>query len=250
MPIPASVLTYINWLPANLSGATYTTVAPEKPASVTWTFAGSAAIYASSAPWPGGQELVDLNNSGSDAVERTISASDMQATSGRIMIEMEPATVDSVIPWRAEAATVGNGRFRVRRDGSGNLTVTLEYSGFGGLCDVQLGAFPTVAFAVEAIYDLGNATRSQRLRARTWSIGGSPGAFTDNSEPTSASGTTDQFVTTSFGDGGAPGLAIGRVAFSNDITEDLSNLDEGSGGFLAAWAGGANGVISNGARGA
>ena len=200
MAIPASVLLYANWKSANLSGTTYTYTTPEKPNAFTGTFNANNTIVASGgSPWQVGQELVDLDNNFNCAITHTVSSSTIQATSGRIMFELAPTSVATVLV-SIEAATPANGRMRVSRNGGGNLVVSTLCAGGDG--NVDLGAMSSNPFVVEFIYDCNNATRSQRLRARQWDLGGTPGAFSDNTDVSSSASTTDQFTAFNFANNG------------------------------------------------
>jgi hypothetical protein len=235
MAIPASVLTYINWKDANLSGGvTYTTVAPEKPVGLALTFDSDNTIVASGgAPWLVGQEIVDLDNHFTCEITGTISAAHMQATQGRVMWEINPGTTTgSSYPMTTlSAAVAANGRVRVSNTASDTVLAAVSWNG-GNATDIDLGAEPSVPYAVEIIYDTNNATRSQRMFARMWELGSTPPAFTDNSaDAFSAAGTTDEFVSFGIGTGGSlvTDWKMGRIAISNDMAEDLSDLDEGAG---------------------
>jgi hypothetical protein len=232
MAIPTSVLLYTNWLSANLSGGvTYTTVAPEKPVGHVLTFDSDVTLGSGGgAPWLTGQEIADMDNHFSAAITSTLSAATAQASSGRIYAEFNPTTAVSQVFLRLEAATFSNGRVRIQINGAGNVLVGSLCTGGDGLVD--LGTESANPYAVEIIYDTNNATRSQRLRARMWDLGGTPPAFSDNSDVASSAATTDQFTYLQVGDGGdvSTGMKSGRIAISNSITEDLSNLTEGSGG--------------------
>jgi hypothetical protein len=231
MAIPATVQFYTNWLSANLSGGvTYTTVAPEKPVSHVLTFDSDVTLgSAGGAPWLTGQEIADLDNHFTANISSTLSSATIQASSGRMYVEFNPTTATAQMLFKVEAATPANGRVRIRIDSGGNVTVQSLCAGGDGLVD--LGAESTNPYAVEIIYDTNNATRSQRLRARMWDLGGTPPSFSDNTDSFSSASTTDQFTYLQVGDGGdvSTGFKSGRIAISDDITQDLSDLTEGSG---------------------
>jgi hypothetical protein len=124
------------------------------------------------------------------------------------------------------ATTASNGRIRVRRN-TGNLVIDFAWDGNNNFVSVSLGTFPTNPFAVEVIYDATNATDSLKLRARAWDIGATAGSFT-NTGDTATDLATDEFTALSLNDGNQAGPKFGRIAFSNDTTEDLSNLSEGA----------------------
>lgn len=250
MPIPASVLLYANW--GNGTG-TYTAATPDVPNGHTYSFNAGATIgVEAAAPWSG-QSLADLS-AGVRNVSSTVSAATAQATSGRYFFECVPmgsgANGNNCNAFSLYATVDSNGNIRTRRSSAGDTQVLGYWSG-GFQAQVDLGAESANPYCVEVIYDTTNGTDTLRLRARMWDVGGSAPAFT-NCGAGAASAATDQFTTLRLGDdgNGTGALKVGRIAISNDIAEDLSALDESSGGFLAAWAGGANGVISNGARGA
>jgi hypothetical protein len=229
MAIPASVLLYANW--SNGSG-TYTAATPDKPDAHTYSFnAGATIAVEAAAPWSG-QSLAQLE-SGTRNVTSTLSAATAQATSGRYFFECTPIGAagngTNLGMFEIYATVSSNGIIRVRRQNAGNIEVLGYWSG-GYQTTVSLGAESANPYCVEVIYDTTNGTAASRLKARMWDVGGSPPSFTD-SDGTGANAATDQFTTLGIGDGGngTPNFKVGRIAISNDITEDLSALDEGAG---------------------
>jgi hypothetical protein len=93
---------------------------------------------------------------------------------------------------------------------------------------VNLGSYTAgTATVVEIIWDTNNATASQRLRARRWTLGGSPPSFSDTATSSTA-GTQDQQTSLQLGNS-TTGYEIqfGRIIVSDDIAEDLSAVTEG-----------------------
>jgi len=230
MAIPASVTLYVRWTNGQpLSGTTYTAVAPDVPVGHTYTFNNSASLAVEAgSPW-NGQYLAQLDT-GTRFLSSTVSSSTVQATSGRILIEVAPLTVSTGLNenyFRLYATTSNNGEVRVRNSTTDTVNVLGYWSG-GNQVNVSLGAEPSNPFNVEIIYDTNNATASLRMRARMWEIGSSVPSFTDIGAG-SVQNTTDQFTTVEYGDGGgAAGLKANRLIISNDITEDLSAVTESS----------------------
>lgn len=229
MAIPASVLLYANWV--NGTG-TYTAATPDKPNAHSYTFNASASIATeAAAPW-NGQSLAQLN-SGTMNVTSTLSSATVQVTSGRFFYEATPIGAAgngfNLHIFKIVAATSANGEFRVRRSSSGEIHVDGFWNGAQQV-DANLGAESSNPYCVEVIYDTNNATAADRLKARTWDKSGSAGSFTTYGAG-SAQSASDQFTTLNLGMSGTgtPNLKIGRIAISNDIAEDLSNLDEGAG---------------------
>ena len=240
MAIPASVTLYVNWTNGQpLSSGTYTAVTPDKPNAHTWSFASGATLAQdNNSPW-NGRYLANVGASFEHAVTSTVSSSTVQATSGRFYFECTAwSPSGSVTQFALLATSPENGRIRVRNV-SGNIVVGFDWNGFGSFAEVNLGTRPTNPYAVEVIYDSNNGTANQRLRARMWELSGSAGSFTNATSTGGGAATTDQFTSLYVGDNdgnGTPSLQYGRVAFSNDTTEDLSNLDESSGGGAAVYA--------------
>jgi hypothetical protein len=236
MAIPASVLLYTNWKNANFSTPMYTQVSPEKPVGFVWTTHNSVTIGDGADPWPAGQEVCDLDNHAAGQVYATVSPATVPASAGRICVELSPSSgVGTGYIWGMNATNDQNFRLRLQRTSSGDLNLSFRFNATNSTNDIALGAEPANKYKIEMIYDSQNATGSLRLRARPWLIGGSPGSFVD-STPSGAAAATDQPTSIYFSDaqnGPYTGLEAGRVAVSNDIAEDLSNLTEGAGGVAA-----------------
>lgn len=230
MSIPASVGLYVNWVNGSYSSPTYTAASPDKPNSQAWTKTGTGFSIAvdNDSPWSG-QTCAFVTDANNDYVDATVTSSEVQATSGRVLVEVQVGTWGGLRHqfWMF-ATNWWDGRLTIRENTGGVLYVRMEWQG-GQTAFVDLGAHPTGAYVVEVIYDTNNATASQRLRARTWTLGGTPGSFTDTGSSSSA-GSTNQFVTVRLGDNGSGVDAqFGRVMVSSDISEDLSAVTEGGG---------------------
>jgi len=231
MAIPASVTLYVRWTNGQpLSGTTYTAVAPDVPVSHTWTAVNGATLGTDpDAPWSG-QYLAELD--GNNRMSTTVSSATVATTTGRFYIESEGGPNANGDLLLVSPTTINNGRVRIRKTGGGNLLVNCATNGGANSAEVDLGTYPTGAYAVEVIYDIANGTAANRLQARTYAVGGSPPAFTTITGGSLPSGTTDQFTSLNIGDNTGwdnSGLKVNRIAFSNSITEDLSNLTESSG---------------------
>lgn len=225
MSIPASVGLYIDW--KNGSG-TYTAATPDKPNGHSFTFDNSTIDVEAAAPW-NGQKLATLT-SWNSAITSTISSAVVSTTSGRFLVEIDSTAysgADHLIMVR-HLANEFLGHFWAQRVGGTNLRVSMSWNSESSIAEVDLGTYPTTAFALEIIYDATNATANQRLRARVWSIGGSPGAFVDATYTFGPSGTMSEFTQLRLGEGEQGGLRFGRVIASNSITEDLSLVSEAS----------------------
>lgn len=224
MAIPASVILYANW--DNGTG-TYTAASPDVPNAHSWTMSNVTKAVESASPW-NGQTIVTLNAWNSN-VSTTLSSSTMQATSGRVLVEMDEQDPTFYRIMRFSATDANNGDLWVVKSG-GNLKVMARWNGDTSTAEVSLGTYPTVPFAVEFIYDLNNGTANQRLRARTWNIGSSAGSMNNATSTAGSAATSDQFTSFNMApDGEMGGFAIGRIAVSNSTSEDLSNLSEGGG---------------------
>jgi len=236
MPIPASVILYVNWGNGTFSSPTYTADTPDVPDAHTWGFANSGTVQVEAgSPW-NGQSVAYLPNYNSN-VSSTLTSATMQATSGRVLIEVNTADVTFYKFARFSATNAANGVIWFVKSG-GNLLVRAEWNGSGSTAEVSLGTYPTAEYIVEYIYDFNNGTANQRLRARTWSIGGSAGSMNNATSTAGSAATSDQF--TSFNampDGEIPGLKFGRIMVSDDTAEDLSAVSEGGGAAVGLMGG-------------
>lgn len=229
MAIPASVTLYVRWTNGQpLSGTTYTANTPDVPDAHTWTAVNGATLGTDAdAPWSG-QYMAELD--GNNRMDTTVSSATVQATTGRFYIEAEGGPNANGDLLLVAPTTVNNGRVRVRKTGGGNLLVNCSTNGGANSAEVDLGAYPTGDYAVEVIYDITNGTAANRLQARTYGVGDTPPSFTTITGGSLPSGTTDQYTSVIVGDNTGwdnSGLKVNRIAFSNDTTEDLSNLSEG-----------------------
>lgn len=230
MAIPASVILYVNWGNGQpLSGSTYTAVTPDVPNSHTFTFNSSASLTQdNNSPW-NGQYLANLA-SGVRNITSTVSSSTVNTTSGRVYVEAAPQSTNSSTMFQFQSTNVLNGRVRVIRTSGGDMSVEGLHANDGAYETVSLGTYPTNPFGLEIIYDFNNSTANQRLRARVWTLGNAAGSFVDAGSTGGGASTSDAFTSLSMGDSnnGTTGLYIGRIAFSNSTSEDLSSLSEGS----------------------
>lgn len=227
MSIPASVNLYVDWDNGTYSSPTYTAAAPDVPVSHTYTFTNATRATEAGSPW-NGQWLVTLNNYAAK-VESTVSSATVATTSGRFLAEFGGTfTAGYDILDVRNVASQLDGMIRVQHTGGGNLQIVLTFNSDGSSNEVNLGTFPSVPFAVEVIYDSTNATANQRLRARTWSIGGSAGSMNNSTANTGSAAATAEFTLLKLGGDELNALKIGRVMFSDDIAEDLSVVSEGS----------------------
>ena len=225
MAIPASVTLYTNWVHGALVSTTYTQATPEIPNAQTWTFVGSRAVESAS-PW-NGQTLADFTAAWNHHAVTTVSASTFAASAGRLLIEVD-TMADNHRILNVTAASVSNGLLRVER-AAGNLVVSLAWNNYNNAATVDLGTFPTSPFALEVIYDSLNQTRAERLKARTWTIGGTPPVAFTNATSTDGGSrvATDQFRSLKFGNPDSDSfIRVGRLIVSNSMTEDLSVASE------------------------
>jgi hypothetical protein len=225
MAIPASVTLYANWVHGSLVSTTYTQATPEIPNAHTWGLYGSRTVVTAS-PW-NGQTLADFTAAWNDRAETTVSSATVQATSGRILVEFDTISESQSAPiFALSAATASNGRIRIER-GAANLTVTLRWGSWDGDNTVDLGTAPTGPFVIELIYNTQHATANQRLQARTWAVGGTPGSFSNSTSSGGSAGTTNQFTSLFLGSGNDwSEYRIGRVIIANSTTDDLSVVSE------------------------
>jgi len=227
MAIPASVGLYVNWGNGSYSSPTYTAATPDKPNGQTWTKTGTGFSLAvdNDSPW-NGQTCVFVTNLYNDTISTTVTSSEV-ATSGRFLLEMQDGTFGRT-QFYINATDANNGQIAVFNEGGGGtLRVQMGWNGNSKTAYVDLGTYPTGAFCLEVIYDPQNATESLRLRARTWTLGGSPGSFNNTGSTTGTSVAMDQPTLVQFGEN--TDGQLGRVIISNDISEDLSNVTEDSG---------------------
>lgn len=219
MSIPASVTLYANWVHGSLVSTTYTQDTPEVPDAFTWTFDGSITVESAS-PW-NGQSLADFT-SAFKYTEATLTSTEIQATSGRFLIEFEPPTGTGDAIFTTIRSATSQDYIYVRRV-SGELIVEGSRNYSAGFGSINLGTFPTGANTVEVIYDFNNGTGADRVKARTWAVGGSAGSFSTCSWSGSG-GTTQQwnYITLGFD----LRNRYGRVIVSNSTSEDLSAVSE------------------------
>jgi hypothetical protein len=230
MAIPASVLTYINWQ-NTVSGGNYTTSSPERVASTAWAINGASTVTENDSPWNGAR-LLDCSASWSHGMEKTdCSSSDIQATSGRFLLEFEPIAggllPDSTAqPKIANAADTQWVLVRHQNDGADRLQVALYRATDQQYSELFL-TYPTVAAVVEVKYDFNAVDSANWLQARVWNYGASPGSFTAGT-PNGTRSTTDQFTYIGFSEpGNGDGRQrYGRFIISNDYNEDLSQVSE------------------------
>ena len=224
-----AVTLYADWENGSYSAPTYTAATPDIPNGHTWTGNGTNYSRAvdNDAPWSG-QTCLFVTNATNDYWQSTVSASEVQASLGRVLVEMEGGQAARVQFLLQNGAEYWDGRLLIWQTAGGNLEVQLLWQG-GNTATVDLGTYPSGAYVVEVIYDTNNATASLRLRARTWTLGGSPGSFNNTGSSTSA-GSQDQPDGVFFGDSGSGVDAqLGRVIISDDISEDLSSWSPGGG---------------------
>jgi hypothetical protein len=169
---------------------------------------------------------------GNNYVSSTVSSSTVAATTGRFYIEGEGAPNANGVMLIIAPTTANNGQIRIKKTGGGNLLVNITTNGGSNAAEVDLGTYPTSDYAVEVIYDTTNSTAANRLQARTYGVGDTPPSFTTITGGSIPSGATDQYTSLTVGETtgwDSSGLKVNRIAFSNDSTEDLSDLDESSG---------------------
>jgi len=224
MAIPASVLLYTNWDHGTLASGQFSHAAPNIPNTFTWDTASGSIIQDNDTPW-NGQYLFDSSVNWYDGLFATLTSATVQATSGRLLVEVDSFGVDNSPILGLYASNRSNGSLNIRRE-SGNVNVGLAWDGWNGANVVALGAMPSVPFAIEVIYNTQHATANQRLQARMWNIGSTPGSFNNSSTSDGSAANTDQFISLYLADpGNNPTNSIfGRVIISNSTTEDLSAI--------------------------
>jgi hypothetical protein len=218
MAIPASVLFYTNWDHGTLASSQFTHAAPNIPSDFVWGTANGSIVQDNNSPW-NGQYLFDASANWSHQIGATLSSATIQASSGRLLVEVDQAPISGGI-LQLLASNSSNGLISVTRNAAGELNVSLDWRGWGSHNEINFGAVPAVPFAVELIYDTQNSTVAQRLRGRIWNIGSAAGSFGTSSGSGSAA-TTDQFVTL-VGSSQENQCIYGRIIISNSTTEDLS----------------------------
>lgn len=230
MSLPASTTLYVRWTNGQpLSGTTYTHAGADVPGSHTWTAQNGATLGTDAdSPW-NGQYLAELD--GNNRMDSTVSSSTVPTTTGRFYIEAEGGPNANGDLIRFEPTTANNGRVRVKKTGGGNMLVNITMNGGAEVAEVDLGTYPTGAYAVEVIYDTTNGTAANRLQARTYAVGGSPPSMTTITGGSISSAATDQYVILYVGDNTGWDnslLKVNRVLFVSDTTEDLSAVTETS----------------------
>lgn len=224
MAIPASVTLYANWVHGALASSTYTAAAPERPSEHAYTFQSASLTTEAGAPWDG-QTLATLPFWYA-RIYTTVSAATTPTTQGRFLVELnaqEPGGAHIIM--LRHAANEWDGHIWFQQSG-GNLHVNMGWNGDSSSAQVNLGAYPTVPYAIEVIYDGTNATANQRLRARWWAIGGTPGSFTNATSASGGPAALAEFTELRIGDEELAGLKFGRIIFSNNLAEDLSLVSE------------------------
>lgn len=154
----------------------------------------------------------------------------MQATSGRVLVEIDQATVNGKSFFILQATTAANGRVRIDRTISGNLEAELVFNDGNSSNILDFGTFPSSPCVVEMIYNSNASTAAERLRGRVWNVGETPGSFTNAQTNSGSATTTSQFTNSYIGgyDNENYGLILGRIIISNSMTEDLSLVRDGS----------------------
>lgn len=226
-----TVLFNVDWDSGTLASTTYTLAPPEVPNGHTLTTGASSVYSEAASPWSG-QWVAEPSFATPWKITSTVSASTIQATSGRLLIQMNPTTSSgaNINLFDARDSVTGDRLNLYMRNSDTHLVAHTERNGGAAFADIDLGAYPAVAHNVELIYDFNNATANQRARARVWNIGGSAGSFTDATSTSGSAGTTAQFNSLTMGDenNGSTALKIGKIFFSDSITEDLSALLSGA----------------------
>jgi hypothetical protein len=220
------VTLYTNWGHGTLASGQYSHASPEVPATFTWGAVHGAQVVDNDPPW-NGQTLLDIGTVWYGRAEAVVSSATAQATSGRLLLEVDSSTTANSPILHLGAANNSHGLLRIEHRSDGTIYTDFQWGGWAGYNIVNLGAVPTVPFAVEIIYDSNNATANQRLRARMWNIVDTPGSFSDSSQADGNAGTTDQFTTVLLGSGNDwTRHILGRLIISNSTTEDLSLVSE------------------------
>jgi hypothetical protein len=221
MAIPASVLFYTNWEHGSLVSTTYTQATPEIPNAHTWTFAGTIDVDSGS-PW-NGQSLANFTEHWSKKASTVVSSATASTTSGRLLVEVD------------ETADASSTVFRLAGDGvvllasysaAGDLIVYSHANGAAQTNEINMDEWPDQPFALEIIYEFDNATADQRLRARAWTVGGTPGSFVDSTSTFGNAANGAEFTALALGYNDGFKGKIGRFILSNSITEDLSAVTE------------------------
>ena len=229
-----TILVNIDWANGTLdqTANTYTAATPDVPNGqvIAGTQDSTIDVFAS-APW-NGQSLFNCTHwyDGS-------STTSFSALSGarRFLVQVDPTNIPTGSATRPlfvvkNAASQFDYRVDVLRllaDTFLRVRCNLN-SGSGIEHYVDFGTWPSAPFNLEFYVDPNNATESQRLRARYWDVGASPGAFVNR---TSGSGTyqgnfaaePDQLNLADPGNNDVY-AAFGKIIISDSISEDLSAL--------------------------
>ena len=199
----------------SLTGAGYTTGATEYPSGIViGSIGGDGAISAPGAAW-GTLNVV----TGTYGIYMFDQQSQIPAASQtypvRVAALVEPATLTAP----AEVLNVWNGGV-VTDNNDGTLTVSSTQNGETYSATITR---PPGVYALEIVSDVTNATASERLKIRAWSLGNTPSAFTSapqnfTSWTAPAAITNVRLVSYEY--------KYGQFIVSDDVTEDLSALIE------------------------
>lgn len=227
---------HVDWVNGTLdqTADTYTFATPDLPTSGTFANTGDATIDVTAAsPW-NGQSLFRCTHWYDGAFRTSLSGLPSSQIRGLIQMDLTDITASGEYTFlrvKREGFT-GNGGVTVGTDTSGDLQfkiqigATTQWVRWTGTNVMDL-----TNLNFEFISDPNNATESQRLRARYWSVGGSPGSFVDRTGGDgSYQGTADTKDTVVIADpnnNGHTGLYVGKIYVSDSITEDLSALLSG-----------------------
>lgn len=205
--------------------------------------------WASFYTWPNdgsawaNQIVFNLQNAWFSTAITSLSSSTWNHSAGRMLFEFKDATGDGngggTELIEAHATTVNNGRFRFYRtygnsgttpSSSGNQYVAIDWNGPSryevNWADSTNDTITTVEFA----YDLNHGTANQRLRARKWNTGASPGSMLNADYTDGPAGNADQATELVLGNGnGTNTLWFRKIIISDDPSEDLSSWTPPSG---------------------
>ena len=226
--MPASVTFYVNWVDGTDTGTNYVTNTPEVPDAFTLAIQNSNIEVAAGAPW-NGQPLLDVANNAVDGVETSsLTSAELAPTSARLLFEFEPWTEYFGTPALEIRDSGFNFRMRVYRMSSAPDYLRIQFQWNGGFNEnfVDFSSFPSNPFALEIIYDTNNATANQRLRARFWGIGSSAPSFTNSTSTSGSAASSEQptYMDIARYNSDTITTRLGRIIFSDDITQDLSVL--------------------------
>lgn len=204
---------------SNVRGV-YTLGATEYSAGDT-TLEGSGSSSAIAIAAPGGdwasRNVLDQTGHFSLTSAFAVSSGDIGPSAGRILMLLSLGTLDPGDEvFQLHAATFNNGSVALRV-GTSDMVVRYRWTSQDPIAVTLSRPATGDPVWVEIIYDQANGAASQRLRARSWAIGGSPPSFT-NTADSSTTGTQDAFTVLTF----RFRIRVGHFIISDDVAEDLS----------------------------